>query len=74
MPTLVLQGRRDRMTPRGPAAAYARAVGERAEYHEHPEAGHWLILSHHEWTGGHLRRWLSEREELESLADPAAED
>lgn len=65
LPTLVLIGALDRMTPPGPARAYAQAVGSRAEYHEHPQAGHWLILSDNDWTQAHLRRWLAER-----TADP----
>ncbi|MFK7986986.1 MAG: alpha/beta fold hydrolase [Sandaracinaceae bacterium] len=68
VPTLVLQGAADHMTPPPPARAYARAVG--GEYLEHPEASHWLVLSHAEWTAGHIRRWLSEQEHL-GIADPA---
>lgn len=59
-PTLVLQGALDRMTPAGPARAYARRA--RATYEEHPDAGHWLVLSHHEWVMQHMRRWLAEQE------------
>lgn len=70
VPTLVLQGALDRMTPPGPARAYARALGSQAEYREQEEAGHWMILSHHEWTAGHIRRWLSEREGQGGVADP----
>ena len=61
-PTLVLHGALDRMTPPEPARAYARR--SRATYEEHAEAGHWLILSHHEWAMQHMRRWLAEREGL----------
>lgn len=64
IPTLVLQGRRDPRTPPAPARRYARLVGRRATYEEHPEAGHWLILSHHGWTTERLRRWLAAREGL----------
>jgi predicted esterase len=59
-PVLVLQGRLDRMTPRGPARAYAAQSG--GHYAEQPEAGHWMILSHHEWFTTELRTWLAERE------------
>lgn len=62
VPTLVLQGRRDPRTPPAPARQYARAVG--ATYREHPEAGHWMLLSHHEWFESELRRWLAYREGL----------
>ncbi len=61
VPSLVLQGALDRMTPAPPARAYARRA--RGRYEEHPDAGHWLILSHHEWFTERLRRWLAEREE-----------
>jgi pimeloyl-ACP methyl ester carboxylesterase len=61
-PVLVLHGARDRMTPPSPARAYARAA--RGRYEPHPEAGHWLILSHHEWATQHLRAWLAEQEGL----------
>ncbi len=67
-PALVLQGARDRMTPPGPARAYARLA--RAEYQEHPEAGHWLVLSHHEWVMQHMRRWLAAQEGLEAIHEP----
>lgn len=64
-PTLVLQGALDQMTPPAPARAYAgRANGT---YEEHPEAGHWLILSHHEWVVQHLRRWIAEQEGLSGI-------
>ena len=46
--TLILQGGRDRMTPPAPARRHARALGARARYVEVPEAGHWLLLSHHD--------------------------
>jgi predicted esterase len=59
-PTLVLQGALDRMTPATHARAYARRA--HATYEEHPEAGHWLLLSHHEWAMQHMRRWLAEQE------------
>ncbi|HEY8428412.1 MAG TPA: hypothetical protein VIL20_08565, partial [Sandaracinaceae bacterium] len=64
-PALVLQGARDRMTPAEPARRYARLAG--AEYREHPEAGHWLVLSHHEWVVEHIRRWLAAQEGLGTL-------
>jgi hypothetical protein len=69
IPTLVLQGRRDPRTPPAPARRYARLVGRRATYEEHPEAGHWMILSHHEWTTERLRRWLAEQEGLGEVHD-----
>lgn len=67
VPTLVLQGGRDPRTPPAPARAYARAVGRRARYVEAPEAGHWMILSHHELVQENLRRWLAEREGLGTI-------
>ena len=69
VPTLVLQGRRDPRTPPGPARAYARRLGRRATYEEHAQAGHWMILSHHEWVTERLRRWLAEREGLGRVHD-----
>lgn len=69
VPTLVLQGRRDPRTRPGPARAYARRAGRRATYVEHPEATHWMILSHHEWVTDHIRAWLAEREGLEAVAE-----
>lgn len=77
VPTLVLHGRNDPRTPVAPARRYARAV--RATYHEHPEAGHWLLLSEHAWLTDHLRRWLAAREGLAALhgeeaAEPASGD
>lgn len=63
VPVLVLQGARDRMTPPAPARAYAQAAA-RGRYEQHPEAGHWLILSHHEWATEQLRYWLAEQEGL----------
>lgn len=61
-PTLVLQGGLDRMAPAESARTYARRT--RALYEEHPEAGHWLILSHADWALLHMRRWLAEQEGL----------
>ncbi|MBX3247151.1 MAG: alpha/beta hydrolase [Myxococcales bacterium] len=61
VPTLVLQGARDRMTPPAPARRYAQALGARAQYVELPDAGHWLLLSHHRQLETHLGRWLRER-------------
>lgn len=69
VPTLVLQGRRDRMTPPAPARAYARRAGRRARYVEHPDAGHWMILSEHEHTTHEIRRWLGEQEGLGAVHD-----
>lgn len=69
IPTLVLQGRRDPRTPPAPARRYARLAGARATYVEHPEAGHWMILSHHEWATAQLRRWLAAREGLGAVHD-----
>lgn len=64
-PTLVLQGAQDRMTPPRFARAYARL--SRAQYEEHPDAGHWLALSHHEWVMQHMRRWLAAQEGLDTI-------
>lgn len=69
VPTLVLQGRRDPRTPPAPARAYARRLGRLARYEEHPDAGHWLILSHHEWVTERLRAWLAEREGFTTVHD-----
>jgi len=66
VPTLVLQGDRDTMTPPGPARAYARRAA-RARYVEVEGASHWLILSHHERVTEELRRWLARREGLEEI-------
>lgn len=67
VPTLVLQGRRDPRTPPGPARRYARGVGRQARYVEHPDATHWLLLSHHAWVTDQLRGWLAEQEGLEAI-------
>ena len=65
VPTLILQGGRDRGTPPAPARAYARALGpRRAQYVEVEDANHWLILSHHELVTQTIREWLAEREGL----------
>lgn len=60
VPTLVLQGGRDRMTPPEPARAYSRHP--QVIYEERPDAGHWLILSHHAWATERMRGWLAARE------------
>ncbi|MCU0677414.1 MAG: alpha/beta hydrolase [Myxococcota bacterium] len=59
VPTLILQGGRDRMTPPAPARRHARALGARARYVEVPEAGHWLLLSHHERVHDELSRFFA---------------
>ena len=69
IPTLVLQGDRDTMTPPAPARRYARALGRRARYVEVEDAGHWMILSHHERVTAELRRWLAEQEGLGEVHD-----
>ncbi len=61
-PTLVLQGGIDRMTPPRFARDYAERV--HGDYFEEGEAGHWLVLSHHEWVVTHLRVWLAAQEGL----------
>jgi len=66
VPTLVLQGDRDTMTPPAPARAYARRA-PRARYVEVDGASHWMILSHHERVSEELRRWLARREGLEEI-------
>jgi pimeloyl-ACP methyl ester carboxylesterase len=68
-PTIVLQGRIDAMTPAHLAREYAERT--QATYLEQPEAGHWLLLSHHEWVMEHLRRWLAEQEGLGRVHDAA---
>lgn len=66
-PVLVLQGANDRMMPPELSRGYAeRAQGE---YLEQPDAGHWLVLSHHEWIVEHLRRWLAQQEGLGRVHD-----
>lgn len=70
-PTLVLQGALDRMTPAEPSRAYAELT--HATYAEQPEAGHWLILTHHEWAVQVLRRWLAEQEGLGRVHEGAPE-
>jgi hypothetical protein len=57
--TLVLQGARDQMTPPRFARAYADRVPG-AGYVEYPDAGHWLILSHHEQITPVIRAFLAE--------------
>ncbi|MCA9605960.1 MAG: alpha/beta hydrolase [Myxococcales bacterium] len=64
VPTLILQGARDTMTPPGLAREYAQRAGRRATYREYDDATHWLILSHHEAFTNDLRHWLAEREGL----------
>lgn len=64
VPTLILQGARDTMTPPAPAREYARRAGRRATYREYDDASHWLILSHHEDFTRDLRSWLAQREGL----------
>jgi pimeloyl-ACP methyl ester carboxylesterase len=59
VPTLILQGGRDRMTPPAPARRHARALGGRARYVEVSEAGHWLLLSHHERVHDELSRFFA---------------
>lgn len=74
VPVLVLQGRLDRMTPRAPARAYAQRSS--GTYRERPDAGHWLLLSHHEWVTNELRTWLAAREGIGGIhtATEAPED
>ena len=60
VPTLILQGGRDRMTPPAPARRHARALGRHARYVEVPEAGHWLLLSHHDRVHDELSRFLAD--------------
>lgn len=69
VPTLIVQGDRDRMTPPGPARAYARRAGRRARYVQVEGAGHWMLLSHHEMFTDTLRRWLAQREGLDAVHD-----
>lgn len=69
VPTLVLQGARDTMTPPAPARRYARRLGRRARYVEIDDAGHWMILSHHEQVTSEIRRWLAEQEGLGEVHD-----
>lgn len=69
VPTLVLQGARDTMTPPQAARSYARRAGQRTRYVEYDDAGHWLILSHHQDLTRELRRWLAEQEGLGEVHD-----
>lgn len=59
VPTLILQGGRDRMTPPAPARRHAHALGRHARYVEVPEAGHWLLLSHHAQVHDELSRFFA---------------
>jgi len=69
IPTIVLTGDRDTMTPPAPARAYARRLGRDARYVEVEDAGHWMILSHHERVTDELRRWFAEQEGLGEVHD-----
>lgn len=60
VPTLMIQGARDTMTPPSLARSYAHR-SRRVRYREAANANHWLILSHHEWWTAELREWLAER-------------
>ncbi len=60
VPTLVLQGGRDQMTPPRFARRYADALGSRARYIEYPAAGHWLILSHHDQITATIQSFLED--------------
>lgn len=59
VPTLVLQGGRDHMTPPAPARRHARALDGHARYVEVPDAGHWLLLSHHTLVREELSRFFA---------------
>lgn len=59
VPTLVLQGGRDHMTPPAPARRHARALGSLARHVEVPDAGHWLLLSHHTLVHEELSRFFA---------------
>lgn len=61
VPTLILQGGRDRMTPPAPARRHAHTLGRHARHVEVPEAGHWLLLSHHERVHDELSRFFARR-------------
>lgn len=63
VPTLILQGEQDPMTPPELARAYARQV-RGARYVEFPDAGHWMVLSHHTRVTAEITGFLS------SLEDP----
>jgi pimeloyl-ACP methyl ester carboxylesterase len=43
MPTLMVVGERDRITPRSVSRATARKIGGRIDYRELPGVGHWLF-------------------------------
>jgi len=58
LPTLVLQGAQDPMTPPRFAKAYADRV-RGARYVEYPDAGHWMLLSHHEEVSAEITDFLS---------------
>lgn len=70
VPTLVLQGARDRMTPPAPARRYAQALGARARYVEVEDAGHWLVLSHHEAVRAEIEAFLRRAEGLPAVPEP----
>lgn len=57
VPTLVLQGAQDPMTPAPLARAFARRA-PRARYVELPDAGHWMVLSQHRRVTSETTRFL----------------
>lgn len=62
MPVLVIAGADDRITPPAVARATARAIGTSVDYHELPEAGHWLFHGAIATRVGDLiESWLAQR-------------
>jgi len=60
MPTLIVTGDRDRITPAGIARATARRIAGPVDYHEIPGASHWLWWGAVEETVGDLvTAWLA---------------
>ena len=62
MPTLIIGGADDRITPPAVARATARAIGSSVDYHELPDTGHWLFDGAIATKVGDLiESWLGQR-------------
>jgi len=61
LPALVVQGRRDHMTPARNARRYARAGGRRVRYVE-LEGTHFLLVEQSDAVRAEISRWLFDRE------------
>lgn len=69
LPALVVQGRRDHMTPPAPARRYARAGGARVRYVE-LDGTHFLLVEQSDAVRGEIARWLIERERTHAAREP----